>query len=97
MSLDLNIEAKIKELEEDTEQLEINQLIYDLTCIRKRKRISQKDLARTIAVTPMTVSRIENYAVYNVGGRCNPTIKLILAYARAVGYELQLVPVSDDE
>ncbi len=52
--------------------------------IRRRARMTQRELAAAARTTPATVARIEK-------GRMEPTVALLARIARAGGFELGLV------
>lgn len=70
----------------DASQMEYA-LIGQLIAIRKKKELSQGDLAVKIDKTQQAISRIENRSV-------NPSLKMICSIADSLGYELKLIPKS---
>lgn len=65
-----------------------DELTAQLYLIRKRRGLSQKDVARAMGTSKSAVSRME-------AGHGNPTIRTLMQYAEAVGAYLSLgaVPV----
>lgn len=70
----------------DSSQMEYA-LIGQLVAIRKKKELSQGDLAVKLDKTQQAISRIENRTV-------SPSLKMICSMADSLGYELKLVPKS---
>ncbi len=57
----------------------------ELILLRKRRRLTQRQLSARTGIQQSEISRIE-------GGRANPTAATLAALARALGGELRIVP-----
>lgn len=62
-------------------------LATELILLRKRRRLTQRQLSARTGIQQSEISRIE-------GGRANPTAATLAALARALGGELRIVPAS---
>jgi transcriptional regulator with XRE-family HTH domain len=60
-------------------------LAAELILLRKRRRLTQRQLSARTGIQQSEISRIE-------GGRANPTAATLAAVARALGAELRIVP-----
>ena len=60
-------------------------LATELILLRKRRRLTQRQLSARTGIQQSEISRIE-------GGRANPTAATLAALARALGGELRIVP-----
>lgn len=60
-------------------------LAVELTLLRKRRRVTQRQLSARSGIQQSEISRIE-------GARANPTAATLAALARALGGELRIVP-----
>ena len=60
----------------DTIEKDITEILYNLRRIRRKKHLSQKDVAEKMGTTQQVVSKIEN---------SNPSIRTFYAYCRAIG------------
>ena len=60
----------------DTIEKDITEILYNLRRIRRKKHLSQKDVAEKMGTTQQVVSKIENG---------NPSIRTFYAYCRAIG------------
>lgn len=60
-------------------------IIGQLISLRKKKNISQGELALKMKSSQQAVSRIENKEI-------NPSLKVVCNMADSLGYELRLVP-----
>jgi DNA-binding Xre family transcriptional regulator len=60
-------------------------LATELVLLRKRRRLTQRQLSARTGIQQSEISRIE-------GGRANPTAATLAALARALGCELRIVP-----
>jgi ribosome-binding protein aMBF1 (putative translation factor) len=66
------------------------QFIGDLKAAREHKGLSLADLAALTAINPTALSRLENFR------NDNPTFRTLARYARAVGKELRLSMVAEE-
>lgn len=93
---DIVLNEEIKELEEDYNnnpkvRLAIDQfeaeckLRRELAEARKENNISQTQLKELTGLTQQTISRIET------NSDISPSLKILLKYVNAIGYELKLV------
>lgn len=60
----------------NTIEKDITEILYNLRRIRRKKHLSQKDVAEKMGTTQQVVSKIENG---------NPSIRTFYAYCRAIG------------
>lgn len=60
-------------------------LAAELILLRKRRRLTQRQLSARSGIQQSEISRIE-------GGRANPTAATLAALTRALGGELRIVP-----
>jgi transcriptional regulator with XRE-family HTH domain len=60
-------------------------LAAELILLRKRRRLTQRQLSARTGIQQSEISRIE-------GGRANPTAATLAALARALGGELRILP-----
>ena len=63
------------------------ELAAELILLRRRRGLTQRQLAATSGIQQSEISRIE-------GGRANPTLQTLSALARCLGAELCLSPVT---
>jgi transcriptional regulator with XRE-family HTH domain len=66
------------------------QFIGDLKAARERKGLSLADLAAMTAINSTALSRLENFR------NDNPTFRTLARYARAVGKELRISMVAEE-
>ncbi|WP_129408040.1 helix-turn-helix domain-containing protein [Marinitoga lauensis] len=77
-------ELKAESLEEELENILID-LVSELTLMRMKKRISQKELAKKINTKQTAISRLENASI-------NPSLKFLLKVTKALGGEMKITP-----
>ena len=71
-------------IESERLRQEAIRLRNDLTKMRKRNKITQKDLERSSGLSQQAISRIE------VGKDVSPSLKSLIKYADAIGCQLRL-------
>lgn len=60
-------------------------IIGQLTALREKQKLSQKELAERMNSSQQAVSRIESREI-------NPSLRAVCSMANSLGYELRLVP-----
>ena len=68
-------------------------LIRQMLKIRKKKGLSQSDVAKTMYTTPSVISRLESM---HVDGRPSPSLETLQKYAHARGCKLDIKFISRD-